>query len=151
MPKQQYNCSVQFDTKTNGPLQSLPCYLCKWMRLIFVSSSVCKLCIHRLEFLEKAAADLQAFRELAQHFMSTYQSCGPLKRTRVTSSDIGVSPYMARERPSSKLARKKVVFSCFHDSSQEKNNDYGTFVAVVLEVYPKGNGLVAQAFPIARR
>ena len=64
------------------------------------------------EFLEKAAADLQAFRELAQQSMSTHQSRGPLKRTRVTSSDAGVSPDMARERPRSKLARKKLVFSC---------------------------------------
>ena len=107
------------------------------------------MCIHRLEFLEKAAADLQVFREFTQQSMSTYMSSGPLKRTRVTSSDVGVSPYMARERPSSKSVRKKLVFSCFHESSQGKNNNNSTFVAVVLEVHHKGKGLVAQAFPIA--
>ena len=61
-------------------------------------SSVCKMCICHLEFLEKVAVDLQDFRELAQHSMSTHQSYGPLKRTRVTSSDVGVSPDMAKER-----------------------------------------------------
>ena len=61
-------------------------------------SSVCKMCIRRLESMEKAVADLQAFRELAQRSMSTQQSNGPLKRTRVTSSDVGASPDTARER-----------------------------------------------------
>ena len=101
------------------------------MGVIFLPSSGCKLCIRRLEFLEKAAANLHAFRELAQQSMSTYQSSELLKRTWVTSRDDGVSPYIARERPSSKLARKKLVFSCFHESSQGKNNDNCTFVAVV--------------------
>ena len=36
----------------------------------------------------------------------------PLKCTQVTSSDVGVSPDTARERPSSKLARKRLSFSC---------------------------------------
>ena len=74
-------------------------------------SSVCKMCIRRLESLEKAVANLQAFGELSQRSLSTHQSNGPLKRTRVTSSDVGASPDTTRKRPSSKLARKKLVFS----------------------------------------
>ena len=117
-------CNNAVDAKTTVQLFSATGYKHKWASRItalllvqvdetdLLPSSVCKMCIRRLEFLEKAAADLQAFRELAQQSMSTHQSRGPLKRTRVTSSDAGVSPDMARERPSSKLARKKLVFSC---------------------------------------
>ncbi len=36
----------------------------------------------------------------------------PLKRTRVTCGEVGVSPDIARARPSSKLSRKILVFDC---------------------------------------
>ena len=45
------------------------------------------LCIPRLENLEKANADLQAFRELAQ--CSLEAQTNPMKRTRVTSGEVG--------------------------------------------------------------
>ena len=77
-----------------------------------LSPCVCRKCIRRLESLEKAATELQAFRELAQRSMSTHQSHDHLKRTRITSSDVGVSPDTARAGPSFKLARKKLVYTC---------------------------------------
>ena len=117
-------CNNAVDAKRTVQLFSATGYEHKWASRItalllvqvdetdLLPSSVCNMCIRRLEFLEKAAADLQAFRKLARQSMSIYQSRGHLKRTRVTSSDVGVSPDTARERPSSKLARKKLVFSC---------------------------------------
>ena len=68
--------------------------------------------LRRVEFLEKAIANRQAFRELAQRSMNAHQYYGSLKRTNVTSSGVGVSPDTAKARPSSKVARKKLFFSC---------------------------------------
>ena len=72
---------------------------------------VCSMCTRRLESLENAAADLKEFQELAQCSLQMGQD-NPLKRTRVTSGDVGVSPDTAKARPSSKLSRKKLSFEC---------------------------------------
>ncbi len=66
---------------------------------------VCNMCTRRLESLEKATVDLKAFQELAQR-SSALGQVNPLKRTRVTCGEVGVSPNTARARPSSKLSRK---------------------------------------------
>ena len=78
----------------------------------WISPYVCNniMCTPRLENLEKANADLQAFRELAQ--CSLEAQTNPMKRTRVTSGEVGVSPDTARARPSSKLLRKKLTYEC---------------------------------------
>ena len=78
----------------------------------WISPYVCNnsMCTPRLENLEKANADLQAFRELAQ--CSLEAQTNPMKRTRVTSGEVGVSPDTARARPSSKLSRKKLTYEC---------------------------------------
>ena len=72
---------------------------------------VCNMCTRRLESLENAAADLKAFQELAQ-CSSALGQVNPLKRTRVTCGEVGVSPDTTRARPSSKLSRKVLVFDC---------------------------------------
>lgn len=83
-----------------------------------ISPQVCSMCTRRVVSLEKAAVDLQSFRELAQcsltALQSAGQSAGPLKRTRVTSGEVGVSPDTARARPSSKLSRRQLSFQCKH-------------------------------------
>ena len=64
---------------------------------------MCNMCQTRLVPLEKAVLDIKSFRDLAKH--SSEALSGPFKRTKVTNSDIGVSPDTARECPSSKRAR----------------------------------------------
>lgn len=76
-----------------------------------LSPHVCNMCTRRVEYLEKAAADLKAFKELARCSLTAGQ-VNPLKRTRVTSGEVGVSPDTVRVRPSSKLSRKVLVFNC---------------------------------------
>ena len=62
--------------------------------------------------LEKAAADLKAFKQLASCSISALERVRcPLKRLKCTSSDVGVSPDTARERPRSKLSRKILEFN----------------------------------------
>ena len=62
--------------------------------------------IYRILALERAASDLIAFKALAK---ASYAR-GPLKRTKETSGDVGVSPNTLRERPPTKLARKRLNF-----------------------------------------
>ena len=71
---------------------------------------VCHMCTRRIQYLENASADLKAFRDLAHSSLRHMQSRGPMKRTRVTAGEVGVSPDTAKVRPSSKLARKKLSF-----------------------------------------
>ena len=72
---------------------------------------ICDKCKVRVVALEKAAVDLREFKQLASCSISTLQrvKC-PVKRSKCTSSDSGVSPDTARERPRSKLSRKKLDF-----------------------------------------
>ena len=74
-----------------------------------ISPYMCNMCQTRLVTLEKAVLDIKSFRNLAKH--SSEALSGPFKRTKVTNSDIGVSPDTARERPSSKRARKRLNFT----------------------------------------
>ncbi len=77
-----------------------------------LSPHVCCMCTRRLESLENAAADLQDFKQLAQRSLEVaHATRGPVKRTRVTSGEVGVSPDTARARPSSKLSRRQLLFS----------------------------------------
>ena len=69
----------------------------------------------------KAVADLGSFRELAKHSREALSAIGPLKRTRVTGSDVGVSPDTAKERPSSKLARKRLTFTCKYENTSNSS------------------------------
>ena len=70
---------------------------------------MCYKCKYRLVSLEKAAADLREFKQLASCSRSALERVrGPLKRTKSTSSATGVSPDTARERPKSKLFRKRL-------------------------------------------
>ena len=76
-----------------------------------LSSYICQKCKTRIVSLEKAAADLKAFRQLANCSRSALERVrGPLKRQKCTSSDIGVSPDTARDRPRPKLPRKRLEF-----------------------------------------
>jgi hypothetical protein len=69
---------------------------------------ICSKCKNKILALERAASDLAAFKALAK---ATYAIArGPLKRTKDTSGDVGVSPDTARERPRTKLARKRLHF-----------------------------------------
>ena len=90
---------------------------------------ICDKCKLRVVSLEKAAVDLREFKQLASCSMSALErvQC-PVKRSKCTSSDTGVSPDTAKERPRSKLSRKKLDF----DSKIQKvwnmktkfNNEY---------------------------
>ena len=83
-----------------------------------ISPHVCTMCTRRLESLEKANADLQAFQELAQRLLEAQTNT--LKRTRVTSGEVGVSLDTARARPSSKLSRKKLTYECKYITSHSR-------------------------------
>ena len=72
---------------------------------------VCKMCIRRVESLERSLVDLENFKVLAQTSLRDLSTRGPVKRTRVTGGDIGVSPTTARARPSAKLSRRQ-LFQC---------------------------------------
>ena len=65
---------------------------------------ICEKCKRRLERLEKAAEDLENFRSLANSSYTKLHACrrGELKRTKETSSSVGVSPDTDRNRPASK-------------------------------------------------
>ena len=77
-----------------------------------LSGYICQKCKIRLVSLEKAAADLNAFKQLANCSRSALERVrGPLKRPKCTSSDTGVSPDTARDRPRSKLPRKRLDFN----------------------------------------
>lgn len=61
---------------------------------------MCPKCRRRLVSLENAAEDLVDFRELAKQSQSALKlQRGPLKRTKESSSDIGVSPDISKARP----------------------------------------------------
>ena len=74
-----------------------------------LSSYICQKCKVWIMSLEKAAADLKAFKELASCSRFTVERIrGPLKRPKRTSSDIGVSPDTARQRPRPKILKKRL-------------------------------------------
>ena len=75
-------------------------------------SYICQKCKLRIVTLEKAAADLKEFKELASCSKSALERVRcPLKRPKCTSSEFGVSPDTARERPRSKISRKRLDFN----------------------------------------
>ena len=78
------------------------------------SAHICEKCKLKISSLEKAAADLARFRALAK---SSLEIRG-LKRTKETGGDIGVSPSTFRQRPPSKLARKKLDFASKYSQRQ---------------------------------
>ena len=69
-----------------------------------LSPYACKMCIRRIESLEKAADDLSAFRKLAQHSYEA-QLTGVAQSLKRTRGDAAV------QKPSSKLARR-TLFTC---------------------------------------
>ena len=68
-------------------------------------------------------ADLEAFKQLASYFRSAQERVrDPLKRPKCTSSDIRMSPNIARETPRFKLSRKRLEFnSKLHTSFHEES------------------------------
>ena len=70
---------------------------------------MCYKCTRRLSLLEKAIEDRKAFRELA---IISSLNAQMKKRTRVTSTDIGVSPDTVRLRPSANF-----IFECKYDQN----------------------------------
>ena len=75
-----------------------------------ISPLICDACKTRVHSLEKAAADLTAFKEMARCSSGVLGPRGPLKRTKATSGDVGVSPDTIKERPRSKLSRTRLNF-----------------------------------------
>ena len=61
-----------------------------------------KKCIRRLERLEKAAEDLENFGSQVTPSYVHVARRGELKRTKETSSSVGVSPDTAKNRPQTK-------------------------------------------------
>ena len=77
------------------------------------SEHICERCKRKLERLEKAVEELTDFRCMANSSFSTMSiQRGQLKRTKETSSSIGVSPDTAKIRPPSKkhLSRRQLDF-----------------------------------------
>ena len=75
---------------------------------------ICYKCKTRILSLEKALADLQSFKLSAKSALQHFTARPPvvsLKRAKQTSGNIGVSPDTLRERPCSKLTRKRLDFS----------------------------------------
>ena len=72
---------------------------------------MCCVCKNRLVTLEKAVLDIRSFSDLVKHSSESLSAICPFKRTKVTNSDLGVSPNTARDQPSSKRARKRLHFS----------------------------------------
>ena len=65
--------------------------------------------------LEITGANLEALKQLVTCLRSAKERVlGPLKTPKCTSSDIRVSPGIDRERPRSKLSRKRLEFSELH-------------------------------------
>ena len=76
-----------------------------------LSGYICEKCKLRIVSHEKAAADLREFKETARCSVSALERVrGPLKRPKSTSSQLGVSPDTARERPRCKMSRKRLDF-----------------------------------------
>ena len=127
------------------------------------SKNICEKCKGKVESLEKAVEQLHSFREMAKNALMNKG----LKRTKETSGQVAVSPDTVRQRPPSKLARKKLNFgpeseseilpvpvSSFHDSfatatqsvdSTGKENDpivslQGESENVVSEIVPENEG-----------
>ena len=72
-----------------------------------ISPLICDAFQTRVHSLEKAAAALTAFKEMARCSRGVLGPRGPLKRAKATSGDVGMS---LKERPCSKLSRKTLNF-----------------------------------------
>ena len=81
-------------------------------------SYICQKCKVWIVSLEKTAADLKAFKELASF---SGENLMPTEETKCTSSDIRVSPDTARERPRPKLFRKRLEFNSEMHTSNTRN------------------------------
>ena len=78
-----------------------------------ISPYICEKCKTHIAALERAVDDLESFKELARCSKSALdRTRATLKRTKETSSDVGVSPDTIRDRPSAKLQRKRLIFTC---------------------------------------
>ena len=76
-------------------------------------AQICTHCNNRLVKLEKALGDLATFKEMAQCSVAAFTGRRqPVKRTKETGSDVGVSPDTLRERPRSKQVRRRLPFEC---------------------------------------
>lgn len=67
---------------------------------------ICPRCVKRIKDNENAVAELAAFKRSARSAMEHGR-----KRTKETTSEVGVSPDTFRERPRAKVARKKLHFT----------------------------------------
>ena len=119
-------CTAEVDARTTVHLFNTSGYKNQWASRIStlldvpvdktdsISPYVCKMCTSRLVSLEKAAADLLVFRDMAQCSLAALQRTKqrPFKRTKETSGAVGMSPDTAKQRSSSKVARKKLLFTC---------------------------------------
>ena len=76
-----------------------------------MSRYICGPCRTRIQQLERAVIDLEAFKELAKRSAMS-NSAASAKRSKSTSGDIGVSPDTMRLRPRSKIPRKRLDFQC---------------------------------------
>ena len=95
-----------------------------------LSGYICDKCKLRIVSNEKAAADLKAFKETARCSRSALDRIkGPQKRPKSTSSELGVSPDTSRERPRSKIARKRLDFESelLQYIQRPRLNIYNTF------------------------
>ena len=92
-----------------------------------LSRHICEKCKRKLDRLEKAAEELEDFRrQAARTYTQLGLSRGELKRTKETSSAVGVSPDTEKSRPpSKKLSRRRLDFEqgkCMYNNIENQIN-----------------------------
>ena len=85
------------------------------------SSHICEKCRSKITFLEKTVAELARFKDMAR---SSLENRGK-KRVKETSGKVGVTPDTARQRPPSKLSRKRLSFGAPGLGGGEPGNEIG--------------------------
>ena len=97
----------------------------------------CKL---RVVSLEKATVDLREFKQLASCSMSALAGVQcPVKKSKCTSSDTGVSPATAKDRPRSKLSGKRLD----SDSKVQKVLEHEKSLTINIFIGPLRTGATA--------
>ena len=85
---------------------------------------ICRACKTRLEALERAEEDRAAFTDMAKKsYRALVASSRPIKRTKVSSGDVGISPDTATARPpAKKLSSRRLDFGSSSPTQQCKES-----------------------------
>ena len=99
-----------------------------------LSKQICRACKTRLEAFERAEEDWAAFTEMANKSYKSYRtlvpSSRPVKRTKVSSGDVWVSPDTATARqPAKKLSSRRLDFG--PSSMTEQRKESSIFIKII--------------------